>query len=125
MVFTNFHCAEKETNASGKKKNWRIIVDYCKLNKKTSTIDILSDRSPNLLDKLGCCQYFTTLDLASGFHQVEMALEEMQKRHSVSTTDIMSIYSCPLMMDDTFTGIQNECCLTYMDDVIFFGTQLQ
>lgn len=52
---------------------------YRKLNDKT-----IGDRYPlpnitDLLDKLGRCQYFTTLDLASGFHQIEMSDEDIQK----------------------------------------------
>jgi hypothetical protein len=65
-------------DASGKTK-WRIVVDYRKINEKT-----IDDRYPlpninDILDKLGKCQYFTTLDLASGFHQIEMDPESIPK----------------------------------------------
>ena len=61
----------KKLDASNKPK-FRVMIDYRKLNEKT-----VDDRYPlsnitDLLDKLGKCQYFTTLDLTSGFHQVEM-----------------------------------------------------
>lgn len=61
----------KKADASGTKK-WRIVVDYRKINEKT-----INDRYPipnmdDILDKLGKCNYFSTLDLASGFHQIEM-----------------------------------------------------
>lgn len=32
-----------------------------------------------LLDKLGKCQYFTTLNLASGYLQIEMRVEDIPK----------------------------------------------
>lgn len=32
-----------------------------------------------ILDKLGRCQYFTTLDLATGFHQIEIHEDGIQK----------------------------------------------
>lgn len=61
----------KKKDASGRQK-WRMVIDYRKLNEKT-----ISDRYPlpnisEILDKLGKCLYFSTLDLASGFHQIEM-----------------------------------------------------
>lgn len=51
----------KKLDASGKRK-WRIVIDYRKLNEKT-----IDDKYPipninTLLDKLGRCQYFSTLD---------------------------------------------------------------
>nr|XP_018911345.1 PREDICTED: transcription initiation factor TFIID subunit 1-like [Bemisia tabaci] len=60
----------KKLDASGKPK-WRVVIDYRKLNAKT-----VGDKYPlpnigDLLDKIGRCNYFTTLDLASGFHQIE------------------------------------------------------
>lgn len=65
-------------NASGKRK-CRIVVDYCKLNEET-----IDDKYPlpnltDLLDKIERCPYFTTLDLASGLHQVEMNDHDIQK----------------------------------------------
>jgi hypothetical protein len=55
------------------------VIDFRKLNAKT-----IQDRFPipnidDLLDKLGRCQYFTTLDLASGFHQIKMHKESIDK----------------------------------------------
>jgi len=35
-----------------------------------------------ILDKLGKCQYLTTLDLAKGFHQIEKDPDSIQKLHS-------------------------------------------
>lgn len=69
----------KKADASGKDK-WRIVVDYRKLNEIT-----VSDRYPipsmdNILDKLGRCLYFSTIDLAKGFHQIEMDHIDRKKR---------------------------------------------
>lgn len=85
---------KKEDN-SGKKK-WRIVVDYRKLNNKT-----IQDRFPipnidDLLDKLGRAQYYTTLDLASGFHQIMMHPDSIEKPLFPLTTDIMSLQECHL-----------------------------
>lgn len=53
-------------------------MDFRQLNKK-----ILGDKFPlpridEILDRLGRAKYFTTLDLMSGFHQIE--LEEDSKK---------------------------------------------
>lgn len=53
-------------------KQWRIVVDYRKLNEQT-----IEDRFPmpnmdELFDKLGKCNFFSTIDLAKGFHQIEV-----------------------------------------------------
>lgn len=68
----------KKQDASGKQK-WRLVIDYRKLNEKT-----VDDRYPipnitEILDKLGRCQYFSTLDLTSGFHQIEVDPRDKQK----------------------------------------------
>lgn len=68
----------KKLDASGMRK-WRLVCDYRKLNDKS-----ISDKYPlpninDMLDKLGKSQYFTTLDLANGFHQIEMDQNDIQK----------------------------------------------
>lgn len=68
----------KKEDAS-KKKKWRMVIDYRKLNEKT-----IEDKYPipnitDILEKLGKCQYFTTLDLSSGFHQIEMEEKDIEK----------------------------------------------
>lgn len=54
-------------------------VDYRKINEKT-----IDDKYPipnitDTLDKLGRCNYFTTLDLVSGFHQIEVHPDDVKK----------------------------------------------
>jgi len=68
----------KKMDASNKKK-WRLVVDYRKLNEKT-----IKDKYPmpninEVLDRIGRAKYFTALDLASGYHQVEMKPEDTEK----------------------------------------------
>lgn len=47
-----------------------------------------------ILDKLGKCQYFTTLDLAKGFHQIEMDPRSIQKQPFPPRKDTMNILEC-------------------------------
>lgn len=68
----------KKADASGKQE-LRLVEDFRKLNDKT-----IDDKYPipnitDELDKHGRCQYFTTLDLASDFYQVEMNPDDIPK----------------------------------------------
>lgn len=68
----------KKLDASNKRK-WRLVVDFRQLNEKT-----IKDRYPmphinEILDKLGRAQYFSALDLASGYHQIEVDPKDRSK----------------------------------------------
>lgn len=125
----------KKLDASGQQK-WRIVVDYRKLNEKT-----IGDRYPlphinDLLDKLGRCQYFSTIDLASGFHQIEMDENDIEKTAFNTENGHYEYLRMPFglrnapatfqrVMEHILRGILNEKCLVYLDDIIIFSTSLQ
>lgn len=125
----------KKADASGKQK-WRLVVDFRKLNDKT-----IDDKYPipnitDVLDKLGRCHYFTTLDLASGFYQVEMDPQDISKTafnvehgHFEFLRMPMGLKNSPStfqrVMDNVLRGLQNDICLVYLDDIIVFSTSLQ
>ena len=62
---------------SGDKK-WRLVVDFRQLNKKIIADKFPLPRVDDILDQLGRAKYFSTLDLTSGFHQIE--LEDSSKK---------------------------------------------
>lgn len=70
----------KKLDNSGQKK-WRIVIDYRKLNEVTVDDKFPIPNIENILDKLGRAQYFTTLDLAKGFHQILVNKEDRKKLH--------------------------------------------
>lgn len=125
----------KKKDASGKQK-WRIVVDFRKLNEKT-----IDDKYPipninHVLDKLGKCQYFMTLDSASGFYQVKMDEHDIPKTtfnvehgHFEFLRMPMGLKNAPStfqrVMDNFLRGLQNSICLVYLDDIIVFSTSLQ
>ncbi len=125
----------KKLDATGKQK-WRVVVDYRKLNEKTIDNKYPLPNITDLLDKLGRCQYFTTLDLASGFHQIEMNEADIQKTAFNTENGHYEYLRMPFglknapatfqsIMDSILRGIQNEKCLVYLDDIIIFSTSLQ
>lgn len=61
----------KKQDASGKQK-WRLVIDYRKLNEISIGDSYPLPNISELLDQLGHSKYFTTLDLASGFHQIKI-----------------------------------------------------
>jgi len=125
----------KKSDASGKKK-WRMVVDYRKLNEQT-----IDDRYPipnitDILDKLGRSQYFSTIDLASGFHQIEVAPKDIEKTafsvengHFEFTRMPFGLKNAPAtfqrVMDNVLRGLQHHSCIVYLDDIIIFSTSLQ
>ena len=69
----------KNQDASGKKK-WRMVIDYRKLNDVTIEDKYPLPRMEDILENLGKCAYFTTLDLAQGFHQIKFDKESIEKK---------------------------------------------
>lgn len=59
----------RKLEASGKQK-WSNVIDYHKLNKVAVDDKYTLPNITGLWDQLGNCEYFTTLDLANGFHQI-------------------------------------------------------
>lgn len=125
----------KKTDASGLKK-WRLVVDYRKLNEKT-----IDDKYPipnitEVLDKLGRCNYFTTLDLASGFHQIEVHPRDISKTAFTVEHGKYEFLKMPFglknapstfqrVMDNVLRNLLGKVCLVYMDDIIVYSTSLQ
>lgn len=125
----------KKLDASGRKK-WRLVIDYRKLNEKT-----VDDRYPipnitDILDKLGRCMYFSTLDLASGFHQIEVDKKDVEKTAFSVENGHYEFLRMPFGLKNapsTFQRVMDNVlrehigvrCLVYMDDIIVFSTSLK
>ena len=124
----------KKLDASGRRK-WRLVIDYRKLNEKSC-----NDRYPlpnitDILDKLGRANYFTTLDLASGFHQIQVDPDDIPKTAFSTEGGHYEFKRMPFglknapstfqrVMDNILRGLHNEICLVYLDDIIIFSTSL-
>lgn len=114
------------------KPKFRFCTDFRALNavtkKDSYPLPLISDT----LDMLGNAKYFTTLDLAAGYHQVEI-VEEDREKTSFSTFMGKFEYnrvpfgaaSAPAvfqrLMDSVLTGLTGVSCYTYLDDIVCFG----
>src|SRR2546430_17574218 len=69
------------TSNLGTKEKWKITfcVNYRQLNKVTKKDNYPLPRIDKILDSIGKAQWFTSLDLASGYWQVEMKEEDKPK----------------------------------------------
>lgn len=125
----------KKLDASGKRKV-RVVIDYRKINDKT-----ISDRFPipqieEILDSLGKSVYFTTLDLKSGFHQIEMDPEHQAKTafstalgHFEFTRMPFGLKNAPATFQRAMNNILGDyigvICFVYLDDIIIIGKDLK
>lgn len=124
-----------KVSPSGKKK-WRIVVACRKVNEWITGYRYSTPNIPDVFDKLGKCQHFSTLYLSSGFHQIEMDPEDIPKTtfsfensHYDCVRLSFGLKNAPAtfqsVMDNIFKGLQNACCFIYKDDFINYGTSLQ
>lgn len=125
----------KKADNSGVKK-YRIVVDYRKLNKVTP-----ADRYPipeisEILDRLGKAQYFSVLDLASGFHQIEVEPADIPKTAFNVDNGKYEFVRMPFglknapatfqrLMDSVLRKHLGVRCFVYMDDIIIFSSSLE
>ena len=125
----------KKTDYSEKKK-WRIVIDYRKLNEITVEDKFPIPNIENILDKLGKAQYFTTLDLAKGFHQILVHKEDRAKTAFSTPQGHYEFVRMPFGLKNAPATFQrhmkyvlrdfiNKICVVYMDDILIFSTTLE
>ena len=110
----------------------RFCVDYRRLNSLTVKDAYPLPRIDDSLRLLGNQQWFSTMDLASGYWQVAMSPEAKRKAAFVTNEGLFQFRVMPFglcnapatfkrLMDRVLCGMRWSSCLVYLDDVISFG----
>lgn len=114
----------------------RFCVDYRQLNAKTIKDAYPLPRINDTLDALGGARWFSTLDLASGYWQVELDEEARQKSAFLANGGLYTWRAMPFglcnapatferLMDRVVAGLKWEILLVYLDDVIVYGRTIE
>ena len=118
-----------------KKKNGklRMCVDYRILNQKTVKDSYALPRMEEIFDSLNGAKYFSTVDMKSGYHQVEV--EEKHKERTAFTLGPYGLWkfnklpfgltNAPAtyqrLMQDCLGDLNMNICVVYIDDLIIFS----
>ena len=93
-------------------------------------------RIDDTLDALSGAQWFSTLDLASGYWQVEIDPADREKTAFGTSFGLHQFKVMPFglcnapstfqrLMEITLAGLHWVSCLVYLDDIIIFGNSIQ
>ena len=118
-----------------RKKNGslRMCVDYRSLNKKTVRDAYALPRIEEIFDVLKGSKYFSTIDMKSGYHQVEITEEHKERTaFTVGPLGFFEYNRMPFGLSNspaTYQRLMEEClgdynmtiCVIYLDDLIVFA----
>ena len=110
----------------------RFCVDYRKLNRITKMDVFPLPRIDDYLDTLTGQRYFTTLDLASGYWQVAMDPDSIEKTAFITHEGLYEFTVMPFglcngpatfqrLMHTVLAGLTPHHCLDYIDDILVIG----
>ena len=114
----------------------RFCIDYRRVNQITCKDAFPLPRIDDTLDCLAESQWFTTLDLASGYWQVEMSPEDGPKTAFCTPEGLFEFKVMPFglcnapgtfqrLMNLVLGGLQLSSCLVYLDDIIIVGKNFE
>ena len=110
----------------------RFCIDYRRLNQVTKVDAYPLPHIEDSLNTLGSARFFCSLDLASGYWQVEMDAADREKTAFVTQGGLYEFRVMPFglvnapatferLMERVLRGIAWSECLVYLDDILVFG----
>lgn len=118
------------------KQEYRFCVDFRRLNQLTIKDSYPIPRIDETIDALGGSKFFTTLDLASGYWQIPMAVSDREKTAFCANHKLYQFRVMPFgltnapstfqrLMDTLLRGLTWQQCLVYLDDVIILASSFE
>ncbi|UYV70481.1 K02A2.6-like, partial [Cordylochernes scorpioides] len=115
-----------------KNGSWRFCVDYRHLNKITKKDVYPLPRIDDTLDCLRGASYYSSMDLRSGYWQIEVDEADREKTAFITPDGLYEFKVMPFglcnapatferMMDTLLRGLKWSMCLCYLDDIIVFS----
>ncbi|KAG1949143.1 hypothetical protein F2P79_011956 [Pimephales promelas] len=111
--------------AKKKDGSWRFCVDYRKLNAITHKDSFPLPRIEESLTSLTKCEWYSTLDLASGYWQVEVAPEDQEKTAFTTPFGLYHFERMPFGLCNapaTFQRLMQRCLehrkVTYLGHIV-------
>jgi hypothetical protein len=125
----------KKPDSEGNKR-WRLVIDHRKLNDKTIGDAYPLPNITEILDQLGSAKYFSTFDVASGFHQIRVASKDAHKTafstpygHFQFKRTPFGLENAPAtfqrLMNSVLSGLQGIELFVYLDDIVIYSTSLR
>jgi len=110
-----------------------MCTDFRQLNERTVKDSYALPRVEEILNCLAGSEYFTVLDMKSGYYQIE--IEEEHKARTAFTVGPLGFYeynrlpfgltnspaTYQRVMEDILGDLHMKACLIYLDDVIIFS----
>ena len=114
----------------------RLCVDYRRLNNKTTKDSYPLPRIQESFDSLVGAEFFSTLDLASGYHQIAMAPEDQHKTAFVTPFGLheftrmpFGLTGAPATFQRLMNGVMSDFLfnflLVYLDDLLVYSKTFQ
>lgn len=119
-----------------KTNDWRMCVDYRALNAKTVKDRYPLPRVDEHLDRLAGCKYFTSLDLAAGYHQIPMSKSSIEKTAFITPDGHyeylrmpFGLVNAPAVFQRTINHVLGPLrftqALAYMDDILLPSSDIE
>ena len=111
---------------------WRMCIDYRALNKVTKKNRYPLPHQDDLIERLRHANYLTKLDLVSGYWQVRMADDSIEKtafttRYGLYEWLVMPFGLCNApstfmqMMNDVLQPLVDKCVIVFLDDILIYS----